>query len=119
MIDLVWGATIDSGIRTMLVIPVNEQLELILESCLAHRDQPLTCSLAFHRADETLDDRDAAVLPHGAKPWLDRPATAPGLEAIAPELPSLVTDEVLGRCSRGWDGSVEKRLDVFRRKADC
>ena len=114
MIDLVWGATIDSGIRTMLVIPVNEQLELILESCSTHRDQPATCSLAFHRADEPLDDRDAAVLPHGAKPWIDRPSAAPGFEAIAPELPSLVTDEVLRRCASDSDGSVEKRLDVFR-----
>ena len=114
VIDLVWGATIERSIWSMLVVPVNKQFERILKSCLAHRDQPSTCSLAFHRADEPLDDRDAAVLPHGAKPWLDRPATAPGLESIAPELPSLVTDEVLRRCARESDGSVEKRLDVFR-----
>ncbi len=72
------------------------------------------CSLTFHRPDEPLKDRDAAMFPNGAKPWLDRPATAPGLEAIAPELPSLVTDEVLRRCARESDGSVEKRLDVVR-----
>ena len=98
----------------MLVVPVNAQPEFILESGSAHRDQQTTCSLAFHRAAEPLDDRDAAVPPHGAEPWLDRPATAPGLEAIAPELPSLVTDDVLGPSSSQPDGSVEKRLDVFR-----
>ena len=114
MIDLVWGATIERGIRSVLVVPVNEQCELILKSCLAHRDQPATCSLTFHRADEPFDDRDAAVLSNGAKPWLDRPSAAPGFEAIAPELPSLVADEVLRRCVRDSDGSVEKRLDVFR-----
>ena len=114
MIDLVWGATIERGIRSVLVVPVNEQFELMLKSCLAHRDQPATCSLTFHCPDEPFDDRDAAVLPNGAEPWLDRPSAAPGLKAIAPELPSLVTDEVLRRCARDSDGSVEKRLDVFR-----
>ena len=114
VIDLVRGATIERRMWSMLVVPVNEQFELILESCLAHRDQAAACSLALHRPDETLEDRDAAVLPNSAKPWLDCLSIAPGLVAIAPELPSLVTDEVLGRCARGQDGSVEKRLDVFR-----
>ena len=112
--DLVWRATIERRMWSMLVIPVHEQFELILECCLAQRDQPATCSLTFHRADEPFEDRDATVLPNGAKPWLDRPSAAPGLEAVAPELPSLVTDEVLGRFVRGLDGSVEKRLNVFR-----
>ncbi len=95
MMDLVWGATIERRMWSILVIPVDEQLEFIPESCLGHRDQPATCSLTFHRPDVALDDGDAAVLPNGAKPWLDRPSAAPGLEAVAPELPSLVTDEVL------------------------
>ncbi len=95
VMDLVWGATIERRMWSILVIPVDEQLEFIPESCLAHRNQPATCSLTFHRADEPLDERDAAVLPNGAKPWLDLPSAAPGFEAIAPELPSLVTDEVL------------------------
>ncbi len=93
--DLVWGATIERRMWSVLVIPVNEQFEFILKSCLAHRDQPATCSLTFHRADEPFDDHDTAVLSNGAKPWLDLPSAAPGFEAIAPELPSLVTDEVL------------------------
>jgi len=114
VIDLEWGATIERGMWSVLVIPVDEQFEFVLESCLAHRDQRTACSLTFHRPDEAFDDRDATVLANSAKPWLDRPATAPGLEAVAPELPSLVTDEVLGRCARNPDGSVEKRLDVFR-----
>ena len=112
--DLVGGATIERGIRSVRVVPVNEQFELVLKSCLAHRDQPSTCSLTFHRADEPFDDRDTAVLSNGAKPWLDCPETAPGFEAIAPELPSLVADEVLRRCARDSDGSIEKGLDVFR-----
>ncbi len=114
VIDLAWGATFERRIWSMFVVPVNEQFELILKSCLAHRDQPSTCSFTFHRPDEPLNDGDAAVLPNGAKPWLDLRSTAPGFEAIAPELPSLVTDEVLGRYARGLDGSIEKRLDVFR-----
>ncbi len=114
VMDLVWGATIERGMWSVLVIPVDEQFEFVLESCLAHRDQRTACSLTFHRPDETLEDRDAAMFPNSAEPWLDSPETAPGLVAVAPELPSLVTDEVLGRCFRGWDGSVEKRLDVFR-----
>ena len=100
----------------MLVIPVNEKSELILESRLPHRDHPATCSLTFHRSDEPLEDSDAAVLPNSTEPWLDVSRTAPGLETVAPELPSLVTDEVLGRCARSLDGPVEKRLDVFRRR---
>ena len=114
VIDLVRGATIERRMWSMLVVPVNEQFELILESCLAHRDQPAACSLAFHRPDEPFEDRDAAALPNSAKPWLDCLSIAPGLVAIAPELRSLVTDEVLRRCARDSDGSVEKRLDVFR-----
>ena len=114
VMDLVGGATIERGMWSVLVIPVHEQFEFVLESCLAHRDQRTACSLTFHRPDETLEDRDAAVLPDSAKPWLDRPTTAPGLVAVTPELPSLVTDEVLRRCARESDGSVEKRLDVFR-----
>ena len=116
VMDLVWGATIERGMWSMLVIPVDEQFEFVLESCLPQRDQRTACSLTFHRPDEAFDDRDATVLANSAKPWLDRPSAAPGLEFIAPELPSLVTDEVLGRCARGQDGPVEKRLDVFRRR---
>ena len=96
--DLVWGATIERRMWSILVIPVDEQLELIPESRATHRDQPAACPLTFHRADEPLDDRDATVLSNGAKPWLDLPSAAPGFESIAPELPSLVTDEVLRRC---------------------
>jgi hypothetical protein len=84
------------------VIPVDEQFELILKSCLAHRDQPSTCSLAFHRPDEPFDDRDTAVLPNGAEPWLDRPATAPGLVAVAPELPPLSLMRCLGDAPEAW-----------------
>ena len=98
----------------MLVVPVNEQPEFIPESHSAHRGQQATCSLAFHRAHEALDDRDAAVLPNGAKAWLDLPPAAPGLEARAPELRSLVTDDVLGPSSSQPNGSVEKCPDVFR-----
>ncbi len=116
MIDFVWGATIERGIRSVLVVPVNEQFELILESCLAHRDQAAACSLALHRPDEPFDDRDTTVLSNSAKPWLDCQSIAPSLEAVAPELPSLVTDEVLRRCARDLYGSIEKRLDVFRRR---
>ena len=94
--DLVGGATIERGVWSVFVIPVDEQFELKLECCLTQRDQPAACSLTFHRADETLEDSDAAVLPNSTKPWLDCPSAAPGFEAIAPELPSLVTDEVLG-----------------------
>ena len=79
VMDLVGGATIERRMWSILVIPVDEQLELILKSCLAHRDQPATCSLTLHRADEPLEDRDATVLPNGAKPWLDCPSAAPGL----------------------------------------
>ncbi len=117
MIDLVWGATIERGTRSVLVVPVNEQFELILKSCLANRDQPSTCSLTFDRPDEPFDDRDSAVLSNSAKPWLDCQSIAPGLEAVAPELPSLVTDEVLRRCAKirmvlsrnAWMSSEEGR----------
>ena len=62
VMDLVWGATIERGMWSVLVIPVDEQFEFVLESCLPQRDQPAACFLTFHRPDEPLEDRDAAVL---------------------------------------------------------
>ncbi len=94
--DLVWGTTIERGMWSVLVIPVDEQFEFVLESCLPQRDQPAACFLTFHRPDEPLEDRDAAMFPNGTKPWLDLPSAAPGFVAVAPELPSFVTDKVLG-----------------------
>ena len=38
VMNLVWGATIERRMWSMLVVPVHEQFELILECCLAHRD---------------------------------------------------------------------------------
>ena len=50
----------------------------------------------LQRPDEPFDDRNTAILADGAESQPDLLASAPTLECLAPELRSLVANDVLG-----------------------
>jgi hypothetical protein len=80
----------------MFVVPIDEQQQLATERRTLHRDRHQASAAVLERQDESLDDGQAAVLADGAEPRADVEAIAPVLEAVTPELPSLVADQVLG-----------------------
>ena len=103
--------SVESRVRTMLVIPGDEVMQFTPEGIASRRNQQAARPLTFHGADKTLDEGDAAVLAHGTVPWCDLAVAAPGFEAFAPELHTLVADHVL-RCRPGGpDRTFQECLD--------
>jgi hypothetical protein len=85
--------------------------EFASHSIQPQRDENPARALVLHRAHEPFHDRDAPVLADGTEARSDTLASAPLLERFAPELTTLVADDVLGRPSNSSNGSVEKPLD--------
>jgi len=80
----------------MRVVPARSRVDVFAHLPEVQRNQQASEALILERPDESLDYGDAAVLTHGAESRLDLAASAPTLERLAPELRSLVADEVLG-----------------------
>ena len=69
----------------MLVVPIRVAGDLAAHLIQAERHDDLPRAFGLHGADEALDDRDAAVLPHRAIPRLDALSATPVLERRADE----------------------------------
>ncbi len=96
-VDFVRRLAFERGVRPMFIIPREEHCELPAEAHLALRHHNPASRLVFHGPDESLDNSDAPMLPDGAESRANSLASAPALEAIAPEDGVLVADQVLGR----------------------
>jgi hypothetical protein len=57
-----------------------------------YQDKAITFN--FERQDESFDNGDTAVLANGAEAWCDPSAITPVFEHVAPELLSLVANDV-------------------------
>ncbi len=74
----------------------------------AKRDDQAPEPFVLERLDEPLDQRDAAVLVDSSIARTDVLSLAPGREAAARELRSLVANEMLGTSLRLSDDSLEE-----------
>jgi hypothetical protein len=66
-------------------------------------------------ADQSLDDRDTAILAHGSESLADTPSSAPSSESFVAELHALVGDQVTGVRSRLMNQSSQETPDSHRR----
>ena len=74
-------------------------------------DQQPSRALVLQAADQSFDDRDAAVLADRAEALLDLPTGTPPLEPLVGELRAVVGDDVLGCRPRSASRSTEERPD--------
>ena len=115
MIDLIGCAAIQTRMRPVFSIPVGKQRKLLAEGLAAKWHEDNACTFILKRQDESLDQGNATVLADGAKAWSDSSAITPILEQVAPELLSLVANDVLGRDTAVIDSAFEKALNRQRR----
>ena len=103
--------------RPPLVVPFHEASEPSPEIPAAHWDVKQSCAFVLQRTNESFNHSNASVLADGTEAGRDLFAFAPALKSIAPELASLVRDDVLGRASGSADGAIEYPLDIGGRRA--
>ncbi len=94
----------------MPVVPVREECQLTAECLLPDWHQNHVHALAFQASDETLDNCNASLFPHGAKARPNFFLPAPVLETLAPELLALVADQVFWFGTLFFDRSAQKGL---------
>ncbi len=94
------------------VEPGGEAFQLALKRRATHRDDEAAQELSFQRANQPLDEGDAAALADRPEPRTDLATAAPGLEASAPELSSFVDDDVARFGSRAAHGATEELPDI-------
>ena len=108
-VDLMRPRTIQTRVRSMLVVPREADSQLITERFAAKRDERQAAEQFLHRAYGSLNNSDAAVLADRAKAWPQALAPAPILETVAPELRTFVADKVPRPCStRGLCASKKR-----------
>jgi len=81
-------------VRPEAIVPVGVCGHVPSHGRLLHRNDAGAEAFFLHRADESLDHGDAAVLTDGAESRLDLAPPAPTFEWPAPELFALVADNV-------------------------
>ena len=92
MVDLVWRLAVQSHVRSRLVVPIDKALDLVLELRLILRHDDQTKDF-FHRAMESFDNSNGAVLIDGTKPRQDVLGFAPNdFEVLTFELGALVNE---------------------------
>ena len=90
MIDVVGRATAERRVRPVLVVPTNEERNLVAKRVATKRNEHATRAYALHGAHKALDDGDTAVLANRSESQPDVSLPGPPLEAVAPELAALV-----------------------------
>ena len=100
MIGFVGRPATQEGMRPPLVVPFYEASKPRPEIPASHRDVKQSRVFVLQTTDEAFDQSNASVLADGTEAGLDLFGFAPALEPIAPELATLVGDDVL------WLGAV-------------
>lgn len=94
--------------RAVLVVPADQGIDFAAHRRAAERDQN-PAEIFLERADCSLHDRDAPVLPNGAEARADAAMPAPpAVSGIRPELATFVADEITRRGPRGADCAAEE-----------
>lgn len=123
VVHLVRSATAEPGARARAVVPRREDREFGTECFVAQGDEESASSFFLERSDEPFDDGDAPLFADGAESRANAAAPAPALEAFAPELHTLVANEVF-RGGAGLTQDLGKQLLeqtrlVFRQWSRC
>ena len=105
MINLMWRLATERRVRSILIVPIRIPHKLPTERFASkwHKDDP--CAFVLEAQNESLHQRNAAVLTNSAEAGCDPIAITPVLEHIAPELLAFVADNVFWRRA-GVDGSA-------------
>ena len=93
--------------RAILIVPDDKRRKLLAESVTAKCHDNDTCTFLLETQDESLNERNTPVLANGAKARRDPLTITPVLESVAPELLTLVADDVF----RGGAGDVNSAFE--------
>jgi len=107
MVDLVGRPAVQSRVRSRLVVPIDDALDLAFELRLVlwHYDQTQEF---FHCAMETFNNRNTTVPPYGSKSRQDVLGIAPNsFKVLAFEFGPLVNNQVLGTHSFGNHNAIQ------------
>jgi len=99
MIDLIRCLAIERRVRATLIVPVRKTRELLVERVRAKWYQNDARAFVLKTQDESFNEYDTSVLANGNEAGCDPYAITPILEHAAPELLTLVADDVF------WDGT--------------
>ena len=106
VVDLIWRATAERHVGTGFVVPSEIKLKLAAKlSVLKGHQEKTPRAFVLQGADEPLQNRQAAILSHGAEARPDALLVAAEFETVAPELAAFVAHDVLRRGT----GSDERR----------
>ena len=111
MIGFVGRPATQEGMRPPLVEPFHVSGEVGAEIPASEGHVKQSCAFALQSANEALDDSNAPVLPHGTEAGFDLCPFAPALETVAPELATLVGDDVLGLGAVVLDRAIQELLN--------
>lgn len=114
-VDLVGRSRAESRMRPLDVVPSDVVFELAPErSSRQGHDRQKPRALVFQRADEPLNDGEAAVLADGAEALLDAVTTTPGPKRVRGELRSVVGHDVAGPATEGAAYASKPPRDIRR-----
>ncbi len=99
-------------VRSVFVVPYDIGSQLTPEIGQTHRHQNPSQVFGLHRADESLNDRQAAVFAHSTKARTNPASFAPPFESGTPKLTALVRDDVFGGPAGCFGRATEKRSHV-------
>ncbi len=111
MINLMRRLAMERGVRATLIVPTGKTRQLLVEGVRTKRHKNDACAFVLERQDESLDERNAPVLANGAKAGCDPLVVTPILEQVAPELRTLVADDIFRIGTRFVHGAFEKVLN--------
>ena len=113
MVDLVWRLAVQRHVRSRLVVPIDNALDLALELRFILWNDDQTKDF-FHRAMEAFDDSNGAVPADSAETIPNVPGLAPNIfEMLAVELGSSINDQMLGLDLLGGHDSIQCRSHFF------
>ena len=101
-----WRGSTERRVWTESVVPADVRVDLATKRRTLEGHGDPAEALVLERADESLDESDAALLPDGAEARPNAPALAPG-EILALELHTAIGDEMSGRASGVENRAVE------------
>ena len=111
MIGFVGCPTTQERMRPPLVVPFHEASEPGPEIPAAQWHVKQACVFVLQSTDEAFDHSNASVLADGTEAGLDLFGFAPAFEPIAPELATLVGDDVLWLGTVLLDCAIHERLN--------
>ena len=114
MVDLVGRGDVQRCVRSVIVVPAEEEIEFSYRGIALKRNQNEPSALNLHGLDESLQDCDASMFAYGSETLRDSPRQAPVVHLSAEELSFLIRDEVLRFRSNQENDAIEQGDDSLR-----